>query len=223
MNDILQQTPGQILKTAREAKQISINEIAQRLLLSKKIIVALEEDDYSNIFAQVYAEGYLKAYSQFLQISTDAILESFRNLNIYSKPEIKIEPKTQSGKSQEPTDSSKGYNRGRVLLIVFSVLILGALVFFVSKSFFGKNIEITNIQSTSSNTLNNSDHIISDNQMPIITSISEKTDHKQKTVSKKTSEKNTKNSSLMLDTDSTEVKTNDGYGEPKLIITKPKK
>ena len=44
MNDTLgqlgesEQTQGQIIKAARETRQISMNEVAQRLLLSKQII-----------------------------------------------------------------------------------------------------------------------------------------------------------------------------------------
>ncbi|MDR1057302.1 MAG: helix-turn-helix domain-containing protein [Coxiellaceae bacterium] len=97
MNDTLLQTPGQIIKAAREARQISLNDVTQGLLLSKKIITAIEEDDYSKIAASVYAEGYLKAYAKFLQIPSENILTSFRRLNIYSNGNIiKVRTETQS-------------------------------------------------------------------------------------------------------------------------------
>ncbi|EKE01147.1 MAG: hypothetical protein ACD_21C00204G0007 [uncultured bacterium] len=235
MNDILEstdalhETPGQTLKAAREARHISISEVAQRLLLGKKTIAAIEEDDYSRIPAQVYAEGYLKAYANFLQIPVDAILKNFRSLNIYSKPEIKTETKIQS-----PTNSwqklpglLKKYSRGRIILSIFAILILVALVFFIGKHF-GKNTEITNIPSAPDHAINEDAQSISDNQMPIITTgISGNEDvvaptieitPKQKPDAKKTEKQN----SLMLDIPSTEVKSSAVDEEPNLILTKPK-
>lgn len=91
---ISSQTPGQMLKAAREAKNISIVDVSQRLLLSKQIITAIEADDYSKIYAKVYAEGYLKAYANFLQLPVDQIIEGFRSLNIYSESEVESNVKS---------------------------------------------------------------------------------------------------------------------------------
>lgn len=161
MNDVLKQapdqTPGQILKAEREIREIDLEEVAQRLLLSKNTIIAIEEDDYSKISAQVYAEGYLKAYAKFLQIPTDMVLESFRHLNVYPGIEIKTETKTQT-RAQNQTSRwkelpkiLKGQRRGHVFLYAFTVLILGILVIFVSKYFFGKSSEIIHVPNNSSN------------------------------------------------------------------------
>lgn len=78
-------TPGKIIKRAREVKNIAVSEAAENLLLSKQIIIDIENDDYSRIPAQVYAEGYLKAYAQLLQISADNLITGFRQLHIYSQ------------------------------------------------------------------------------------------------------------------------------------------
>lgn len=81
--DISSKTPGQIFKAAREDSGISMEEVTQALLLNKNVIHALETDDYSNIVAKVYAEGYIKAYAAFLHLPVAAMLESFRKLNLY--------------------------------------------------------------------------------------------------------------------------------------------
>ena len=180
MNDILDttadlvQTPGQILKAAREARKISIGEIAQRLLLSKSTIVALEEDNYSRIPAPVYAEGYLKAYAQFLQIPIDAVLASFRSLNIYPVSEIKTQTNVQNqpSKSQELPKLENKQHKGHAILGVFAILILGILAVFIGKQFFGKSMEVIHeVIHVPNNSANQNDHdnVVSDNQMPIIT------------------------------------------------------
>jgi len=243
MNDILepiQQTPGQILKTAREEGQISISEVAQRLLLSKKVIAAIEEDDYSKIPAQVYAEGYLKAYAQFLKIPASTVLESFRRLNVYnvySDPKEKVEIKPQEQTKQiQPTNKYnlqkfanllKEEYRIHLIAGIFAFLILSIVIFFVGKHFWGKDAEIINVPNISDSAVNKNEETVSDSQMPIVTTSSTESattpeaNQKQKSVSKKTGKQETKNVSLMLDSTSSEIKL-DNDNEPKLILTPPR-
>ncbi|MDR1012353.1 MAG: helix-turn-helix domain-containing protein [Coxiellaceae bacterium] len=103
MKDALQQTPGKMFREARESQQISLNDVAKVLLLSKRIITAIEEDDYSKIAAAVYAEGYLKAYAKFLQLPVKDILASYHRLNAYSNDDFaKLTVKSSSDKIKLP-------------------------------------------------------------------------------------------------------------------------
>ena len=172
MNDTLgqlgesEQTPGQIIKAARETRQISMNEVAQRLLLSKQIITAIEEDNYSKISAKVYAEGYLKAYAQFLQIPVDTLLASFRRLNVYSDSEVKTEIKTQVN------DSAIELKRRRtnfILLVVLLVLILGLLMTLVIKSYINKNTDVTNVSRGASEVVNTEKEVVDQKPLSVVT------------------------------------------------------
>ena len=172
MNDTLgqlgesEQTPGQIIKAAREARQISMSEVAQRLLLSKQIITAIEEDNYSKISAKVYAEGYLKAYAQFLQIPVDTLLASFRRLNVYSDSEVKTEIKTQVN------DSAIELKRRRtnfILLVVLLVLILGLLMTLVIKSYINKNTDVTNVSRGASEVVNTEKEVVDQKPLSVVT------------------------------------------------------
>ncbi len=141
--DIATQTPGQIIKATREARRISISEVVQRLLLSKQVILALEDDNYSKIPAQVYAEGYLKAYAQFLQIPSDTIIKSFRRLNVYPSFETK---KAASNSLVECKFDLKGLLEKQKARIILSglagVLVLSIVTFFAVKLFAGKDAEM---------------------------------------------------------------------------------
>ena len=134
-------TPGQILKAEREAKHIGVSEVAQSLLLGKNTINAIEEDDYSKIVAQVYAEGYLRAYAKFLHIPKNTVIDSFRRLNVYSKPEDKIETKTQTT-VQTRLNLLKKRVKIRYILGIITVLILAILV---GRQIFGRNEKIISI------------------------------------------------------------------------------
>lgn len=77
---------GQRLKKAREAKQISIESIANQLRIKKDRIVELENDDYKKMPGLVYARGYLRSYAQLLGIPIDEeTLAAFEQVNV---PEV---------------------------------------------------------------------------------------------------------------------------------------
>lgn len=81
-------TPGQMLNQARTARNLTEADVAQQLLLSKHIIVALENDDYRKIVAPVYAKGYLRSYANFLGLPVEQVLQGFKQLNAYSDEEV---------------------------------------------------------------------------------------------------------------------------------------
>jgi cytoskeletal protein RodZ len=78
--------PGKMLKQARKARGMEKEEIAKQLHLTVATITAIEEDNYRNMAAPVYAKGYLKQYAKFLDAPSDLILEAFdKNVKVKSK------------------------------------------------------------------------------------------------------------------------------------------
>jgi cytoskeleton protein RodZ len=71
-------TTGQQLRSAREEKKLTLEEVAKQLFLSKEIIADLENDDHSKIVAPVYLRGYLVKYARLLQIPMEIILKDFK-------------------------------------------------------------------------------------------------------------------------------------------------
>lgn len=200
------QTSGQILRAAREARRISASEVAQNLLLSKKIITALEEDDYSKIVAQVYAEGYLKAYAKFLQVPIGPVLEGFRMLNIYA-PVATDNPKVVTINSWRKFLALKKHLSRHLVYSLAVIVVLGAILFWFGEYWFSPTADVIYVPKTPS--ISENDQAISDNQMPIIKpENSEEKENKQSVT-------------LMLDSEPAKTKSHD-YGEPKLILTKPK-
>ena len=52
-----QQDPGQILREAREAREISLEEISAELRIESHLLAALEEGRYDELGAPVFARG----------------------------------------------------------------------------------------------------------------------------------------------------------------------
>ncbi|QNO16490.1 helix-turn-helix domain-containing protein [Alkalicella caledoniensis] len=72
MNDIIE--IGRQLKEAREAKNLSVEDIAQRTKLRKDQVIAIEEGNLSNLPPLAYVKGFVKLYSKVvgLEITSTA-------------------------------------------------------------------------------------------------------------------------------------------------------
>lgn len=66
---------SKIFKTARETKNLSIDEVVEKTRIPKKIISAIEEDNINEVCSPFYAKSFLKTYSQFLGINLDEVLK----------------------------------------------------------------------------------------------------------------------------------------------------
>ena len=73
------ETVGQILSSERNCKNLSINDIAAELKISKNIIIDLENDSIKNNPDIIFNIGHLRSYSNFLELDTDTIIKKFKN------------------------------------------------------------------------------------------------------------------------------------------------
>ncbi len=72
-------TSGQILLTGRNSKNLSINDIAIELKISKSILIDLENDNIKNNPDIVFNIGHLRSYSNFLELDTESIIQKFKD------------------------------------------------------------------------------------------------------------------------------------------------
>lgn len=69
--------PGSILKQAREAKGLSVDEMAAISNLTKQVIRGIESDVYDELAGLSFVRGYLRLYAKKLGINESSILEPF--------------------------------------------------------------------------------------------------------------------------------------------------
>lgn len=70
--------PGSRLRRAREARRLTIEDVAKRLRYAPSRVEQLESDDYHAMGAPTFARGYLRSYAGQLNFSKDEILEILR-------------------------------------------------------------------------------------------------------------------------------------------------
>ena len=71
--------PGARLRVAREARAMSVSEVAKQLHLDAKLIQALEEEDFAQIPAPTFVYGYLRSYARLLNLPESEIIAGYRH------------------------------------------------------------------------------------------------------------------------------------------------
>ncbi|MBH1999307.1 MAG: DUF4115 domain-containing protein [Sphingomonadaceae bacterium] len=72
-------TPGAKLRAAREAKGLSLPEIATRTRIAQRQLEAIERDDYAALPGIPYAVGFARAYARAIDMDDVAIAAEVRN------------------------------------------------------------------------------------------------------------------------------------------------
>ncbi len=95
---------GQRLAIARRENDISISEIAKELHLDEPKVQALEENQFDQLGAPVFAKGHLRKYAELVGVATDDVLADYYKLNRSAGAPPVVGPK----RPKPPTDISLG-------------------------------------------------------------------------------------------------------------------
>lgn len=74
MSEDVQASIGQILREAREAQGIALEDVAARLRLMHRQVEAMEADDFESLGQPVFARGFVRNYARLLGLAPQALL-----------------------------------------------------------------------------------------------------------------------------------------------------
>ncbi len=77
---------GDILKQARESKELTPQAVADAIHLSVKQINALETNNFSLLPEPVTTRGFIRSYARFLEIDSEPLLANYRELVPHQDP-----------------------------------------------------------------------------------------------------------------------------------------
>jgi len=111
---------GDMLRSAREKRHISLAEAARATRIKESYLAALEDGDFSQLPGVAYVTGFLRNYSTFLGLHPDDMVQEYRAIIPPPQPDIK--PSTRVLAS-----GYERYNRTRLLwgLAVLILLLAG--------------------------------------------------------------------------------------------------
>ncbi|MDO7596520.1 MAG: DUF4115 domain-containing protein [Pseudomonadota bacterium] len=83
-------TLGKRLSQAREAKKLTIGDIATELRLSKQTIELIENESWSELHGRAYARGYFTNYVKYLGLPEDEFLAAFNIEYTIAEPTLSV-------------------------------------------------------------------------------------------------------------------------------------
>ncbi|MEH7882697.1 RodZ domain-containing protein [Bacillus sp. JJ1609] len=116
---------GNILKEAREAKGLSLDELQSITKIQKRYLIGIEDGNYSMMPGKFYVRAFIKQYAEAVGIDPDPLFEQYKNEipNTYHEELPEQLSRVQSRKSISP-DTSKIFDVLPKILI--GVFIIGA-------------------------------------------------------------------------------------------------
>ncbi len=79
---------GEKLRTAREEKGLTIDQVAEQLAIPSWKIRTIEEGFFDRVDAPFYVKQYIRAYATFLGLNPDQLLEEYEQKKEQEKPQI---------------------------------------------------------------------------------------------------------------------------------------
>lgn len=83
---------GKSLRTAREAKGLSLSQVANMTHMLIQIVEGLEKEDFSQIVAPIYGRGFVKLYCEAVGLEPKPFIDEF--MALYNNPKAKS-PKSE--------------------------------------------------------------------------------------------------------------------------------
>lgn len=83
---------GEMLKSERINKNLSIQDIALSLKLSSKIITSIEAGNIDDLPAKTFVRGFVKSYAQLLKMDPEIVLNQFQEEMGSTNPMPKVPP-----------------------------------------------------------------------------------------------------------------------------------
>jgi cytoskeleton protein RodZ len=115
---------GAMLRSAREAQELTIREVAQRIRIPVKYLTMLESNDYGAIADELYLLPFVRSYADFLGLQASAL--SARFLRGIQPLEKLGEPAAEIIEDREPL-SSRWFTTAAVMLFVALAIYLVGL------------------------------------------------------------------------------------------------
>ena len=94
---------GFYLKSIREQRNLSINDISNELHLDEKIIRALENEDYKQLPEPAFVFGYIRIYAKLLNVRSEPLIEYYKKDygQEHFEPDLKVSETRRIRKSSQ--------------------------------------------------------------------------------------------------------------------------
>ncbi len=116
------ETLGEKLRLAREARGITLSEVAAQTRIAARYLEAIEEDNYKPLPGGVFNKGFIKAYAKYVGVDEQEALDDYARA-VASQSESEID----DNRYRRPSVMTDDRNRSSWSSLVFAVIILALM------------------------------------------------------------------------------------------------
>lgn len=118
------QSTGELLRTTREARGITLDEASRVTRIGKNYLTAIEEGRYDRLPNPAYLKGFLRSYAGYLGLSGDDVLRRYHAENAVPEPQPEPPPK----RVREESSSDKGMKKYLLAGVLFVLVLIAYMV-----------------------------------------------------------------------------------------------
>ena len=128
--------PGERLRAAREAKGMSVEDVASATRIPKRHLETIEDGDFAVLPGRTYAIGFSRSYAKAVGLNDEEIVNDVREQLGIEDPAERLRDGTMQ--TEDPTRLP---SRGLVIASIIAGIVLLIGVFAFSRSFFAPESE----------------------------------------------------------------------------------
>lgn len=130
---------GEKLKATREAKKLSIKEVASETNIASIYIEALENEDFDKFPSETYIIGFLRSYSELLKLNVEEMIQLYKGYKI-GESATPIEELTRPTRSPWMTRLITLYDNYRNYIFAGAAVLVSLLLIWGIWSISGSNM-----------------------------------------------------------------------------------
>jgi len=113
---------GQMLREARERQGITYEQVEEDIMIKKRYLEAMENEEWSKLPGKVYAKGFLRSYARYLKLNEQSVIDLFELSTMEEK--VQKEKVSVPQAPQEPKKSNIELNNKpkKNMIIIFCIV-----------------------------------------------------------------------------------------------------
>jgi len=137
---------GERLRSAREARKLTIKEVSKQTNVIAKYIEALENEDFDKFPGETYVLGFLRTYADFLKLDVEEILRAYKGFKI-SESATPLEELTRPTKPSIMVSVNTLFDQYRNIVYIAGISTGILLLVWLFSAVFSSNINVKDSDS----------------------------------------------------------------------------
>ncbi len=140
-----------LLKEAREAKGLTLEEVADRLKVRPSLLEQIEAGKYESLPEMIYTRSYIQKFAQIVGLAPEPFMVAYERIAANANSPTLVRSASRSVIESAPLYKQDGAGKSNYIpyiLAFFGVLIIAVLAFFLTQGRFAPRSEVQSVPNT---------------------------------------------------------------------------